>query len=169
MHRNESSATHSLPDAHGKRVAVVVAEFYPEIAGMLIDGAQRAALAAGILAEDIVQVTVPGCFEVPVALQRLLRREEEIYAAVALGAVVRGETPHFDYVAGEASRGIMSLQLTSGVPIGFGILTTESLEQARVRADAAQGDAGYTAMIAALRVAGIDTEPERATIGFRRG
>jgi 6,7-dimethyl-8-ribityllumazine synthase len=80
---------------------------------------------------------------------------------------VRGETPHFDYVAGECARGIMNVQLATGVPIGFGVLTTETLEQAEERADPARGDKGYDAAIAAATLAALEIHRERPRLGFR--
>ena len=90
-------------------------------------------------------VRVPGCFELPVAARRLIRSAADYDGLVALGVVVRGDTPHFDYVAGECARGIMDVQIATGVPIGFGVLTTENLAQAEERADPARGDKGYDA------------------------
>jgi 6,7-dimethyl-8-ribityllumazine synthase len=86
---------------------------------------------------------------------------------IALGVVVRGETPHFDYVAGECARGIMDVQIATGVPIGFGVLTTETLAQAEERADPARGDKGYDAAIAAATVAVIEPKVDRPRVGFR--
>jgi 6,7-dimethyl-8-ribityllumazine synthase len=112
-------------------------------------------------------VNVPGCFELPVAIQRLIRTDE-FDAFVALGVVIRGETPHFDYVAGECARGIMDVALESGLPVGFGVLTVDTLEQAEERADPKRGDKGYEAAIAALTVAAISAEPRGKAIGLRR-
>ncbi len=90
-------------------------------------------------------------------------------AVVALGVVVRGDTPHFDFVAGECARGIMTVQIATGVPIGFGVLTTENLVQAEERADPAQGDKGYQAAIAAATLLHVPEETApAATLGFRR-
>lgn len=110
---------------------------------------------------------VPGCFELPLAASRLIAGEG-FEAIVALGVVVRGETPHFDYVAGECARGIMNVQLATGVPIGFGVLTTETLAQAQERADPRGGDKGYEAALAAASLLGIPREPKREAVGFRR-
>ncbi|GAC1396511.1 MAG: 6,7-dimethyl-8-ribityllumazine synthase [Vulcanimicrobiaceae bacterium] len=141
-----------LPDATGKRVAVVTASFYDELAGWLEDGAARALDACGVAPDDRDFVRVPGCFELPLAALRLI--ETEAYdAVVALGAIVRGDTPHFDYVAGECSRGIMDVGLATRVPVGFGVLTTDTLAQAQERADPARGDKGFDATVAALVVA----------------
>jgi 6,7-dimethyl-8-ribityllumazine synthase len=142
---------HPLPDGRNKRVAVVCASFYEELALWLEDGARRALEACGVAAHARSFVRVPGCFELPLAARRLIDTRQ-FDAIVALGVVVRGETPHFDYVAGECSRGIMDVQLATGVPIGFGVLTTDTLAQAQERADPARGDKGFDAAVAALSV-----------------
>ena len=141
----------ALPDGRGKRVAVVAASFYEELAEWLEDGARRALEACGVAAHARSFVRVPGCFELPLAARRLIDTGQ-FDAIVALGVVVRGETPHFDYVAGECSRGLMDVQLSTRVPIGFGVLTTDTLAQAEERADPARGDKGYGAAVAALSV-----------------
>jgi 6,7-dimethyl-8-ribityllumazine synthase len=140
----------ALPNGAGKRVAVVSAEFYGDLADWLEDGARRALDACGVAPEARAFHRVPGCFELPLAALRLIESGYE--AVVALGVVVRGETPHFDYVAGECSRGIMDVQLRTGVPIGFGVLTTDTIAQAEERADPARGDKGFHAAVAALAV-----------------
>lgn len=140
----------ALPSGAGKRVAVVSAEFYRDLADWLEDGARRALDACGVAPEARAFHRVPGCFELPLAAQRLI--ESGYDAVVALGVVVRGETPHFDYVAGECSRGIMDVQLRGRVPIGFGVLTTDTIAQAEERADPARGDKGFHATVAALAV-----------------
>jgi 6,7-dimethyl-8-ribityllumazine synthase len=144
------NAIAALPSGEGKRVAVVSAEFYADLAEWLEDGARRALDACGVASDARAFHRVPGCFELPLAAQRLI--ESGYDAVVALGVVVRGETPHFDYVAGECSRGIMDVQLRAGVPIGFGVLTTDTLAQAEERADPARGDKGFHATVAALAV-----------------
>jgi len=143
---------------------VVVARFYPELADMLIAGARRGLRACNVADDDIEEISVPGCFELPLACRNLLDPQRH-HAMVALGAVVRGETPHFDYVAGECARGIMDVQLSTGVPIGFGVLTTETYDQAEERADPARGDKGYAAALAAATLLQIGSTLPRA--GFR--
>jgi len=156
-----------FPDAKGKKFGIIVATFYTELAAWLEDGARRGLRDCGV-AEDAIEVfRVPGCFELPVAARRLIRSAADYDGLVALGVVVRGETPHFDYVAGECARGIMDVQVATGVPIGFGVLTTENLAQAEERADPARGDKGYDAAIAAATVAAIDVKAERPRVGFR--
>jgi len=143
-----------IPDCRGKRFALVVARFYDELATWLVDGARRGLADCGVLPGDIRTIDVPGCFEIPLACDTVLATGE--YAgAVALGVVVRGETPHFDYVAGECSRGVMDVSLAHGLPIGFGILTTDSYLQAGERADPSRGDKGYHAAIAAATLAAL--------------
>lgn len=144
----------ALPDGAGKRVAVVAASFYGDLAAWLEDGARRALDACGVASDAQTFVRVPGCFEVPLAAARLID-SGRYDAVVALGVVVRGETPHFDFVAGECSRGLMDVGLATRVPIGFGILTTDTLGQAQERADPARGDKGFDAVVAALAVAAI--------------
>jgi 6,7-dimethyl-8-ribityllumazine synthase len=157
----------TFPQAGGKRFVIVAATFYADLAAWLEDGARRGLADCGVAPSDIDVVRVPGCFELPLAARKAIA-EGNYDGAIALGVVVRGETPHFDYVAGECSRGIMTVQLTTGVPIGFGVLTTETLDQARERADPAAGDKGYDAAIAAATVAVLDVvRTERPRVGFR--
>jgi 6,7-dimethyl-8-ribityllumazine synthase len=144
----------TLPDGRGRRVAVIAAAFYDDLAAWLEDGARRALDACGVASDARTFHRVPGCFELPLAARRLI--DTGGYdAIVALGVVIRGETPHFDFVAGECARGIMDVQLATGVPIGFGVLTTENLAQAEARADPARGDKGFEATVAALTVASL--------------
>jgi 6,7-dimethyl-8-ribityllumazine synthase len=140
-----------LPAGAGLRVGVVSAGFYADLAAWLEDGAHRALDDCGVAADARALHRVPGCFELPLAARRLID-SGRYDAIVALGVVVRGDTPHFEYVAGECSRGLMDVQLMTGVPIGFGVLTTETLAQAEERADPQRGDKGYEAAVAALTV-----------------
>jgi 6,7-dimethyl-8-ribityllumazine synthase len=156
------------PDCSGKRFAIIAAHFYEQLSEWLEDGARRALADCGVRSDDITVYHVPGCFELPLAAKRLIAADERLDAIVALGVVVRGETPHFDYVAGECARGIMTVQLATGVPIGFGVLTTETLEQAEERARPERGDKGYEAAIAAAILLHVPREPVREALGFRR-
>lgn len=152
----------SLPDCSGKRFGIVVARFYSDLADWLVDGAKRALRECGV--DEIDVYDVPGCFEVPLACRNLVDTDR-YDALVALGVVIRGETPHFDFVAGECARGIMNVQLATGVPIGFGVLTTENALQAQERADPQRGDKGYEAALAAATLLRITAGVARA--GFR--
>jgi 6,7-dimethyl-8-ribityllumazine synthase len=136
-------------DGAGLRVGLVAARFNGEIVERLLAGALEALDRAGVAAADRVVVRVPGAWEVPVALETLAAGGGWD-ALVALGAVVRGETPHFDFVAGECSRGAMDVALRHRLPVGFGILTCEDREQALARAGGAAGNKGSEAALAAL-------------------
>ena len=166
MKVEKSSDDAPLPQLAGKRFAIVVARFYAGLADWLEDGARRGLRACGLDDAAIDVVPVPGCFEIPLAANRLIE-QGDYDGLVALGIVVRGDTPHFDYVAGECARGIMDVQLRTGVPIGFGILTTNTLAQAEERADPARGDKGYEAAVAAAAVAAIEPRAGRPRMGFR--
>jgi 6,7-dimethyl-8-ribityllumazine synthase len=159
-------AAGALPSVAGKRFAIIVATFYAELSAWLEDGARRGLRDCGVADDAIEVVTVPGCFELPIAARRLIRGSE-IDGVVALGVVIRGDTPHFEFVAGECARGIMDVQLATGVPIGFGVLTTETLAQAEERADPDRLDKGYEAAVAAATVVAIDPKPDRPRVGFR--
>jgi len=161
---SDANGKTALPQLAGRHFAIVAARFYRDVSDWLIDGAVRALNDCGVEREDIDLVEVPGCFEIPLAARKLI--EADRYdGIVALGAVIRGDTPHFDFVAGECARGIMDVQLATAVPIGFGVLTTENLAQAQERADPARGDKGYEAAIAAATLVTIPTKLPRA--GFR--
>ncbi len=138
-------------DGTGRRVAIVVARFNHEVTAKLADGARSALLAAGVAADRIALHWVPGAFELPLACRWAIE-SGRFDAVVALGCVIRGETDHYDYVCGEASRGITDAQLATGVPIGFGLLTCDTPEQAFARAGGAVGNKGEDAARAALEM-----------------
>ncbi|MGA8575852.1 MAG: 6,7-dimethyl-8-ribityllumazine synthase [Candidatus Cybelea sp.] len=158
-------AARSALDCSGRRFAIVAARFYADLAEMLVDGARRALRDCNVGDENTEFFDVPGCFELPLACRNLIERDR-FDALVALGVVIRGETPHFEYVAGECARGIMDVQLATGTPIGFGVLTTENLAQAQERAGRKGGDKGYSAAIAAATLVAVSAGTPRA--GFRR-
>ena len=156
-----------LPEAAGKRFAIVVADFYADLAAWLEDGARRGLRDCGVDEEMIETYRVPGCFELPLAARRLIAGGR-LDGVVALGVVIRGDTPHFDFVAGECARGLMDVQLATSVPVGFGVLTTNTREQAEERADPARGDKGYEAAVAAATVATLEpAKRPAARLGFR--
>jgi 6,7-dimethyl-8-ribityllumazine synthase len=134
------------------RFAIVVARFYTELAERLVTGAQRAFAAAGAGAADVFEV--PGAFELPLAASYLAGSGR--YAGVAcLGAVIRGETDHYDYVCAETARGIQDVQLRTGVPCAFGVLTVETMEQALARSGGGKRDQGEHAAQAVLELAAL--------------
>jgi 6,7-dimethyl-8-ribityllumazine synthase len=140
--------------ARGRRIAIVAARFNDFIVASLLKGAQGAWLEHGGALNDLTVVRVPGAFELPV-VTRKLAASGRYDAVVALGCVIRGDTPHFDYVAGECARGLQLAGLETGVPVVFGVLTVESLEQALERAATASGNKGGEAMESALEMAAV--------------
>ena len=141
-----------LPSGVGRRVAVVASRFNEPIVKKLVDGALQALLKYGVVFEDIDVVWVPGAWELPVAARWLLA-SERYDGIVAVGAVIRGETAHFDYIAGEASKGLAAASAESETPIGFGVLTCDTEEQAEARAGGEHGNKGWDAAIATLEMA----------------
>jgi 6,7-dimethyl-8-ribityllumazine synthase len=139
------------PDMANRTVAIVVSRFNEGVTQKLVEGAVDALTRHGGARENIDVVWVPGAWELPAAARALLA-SERYDAIVALGAVIRGETPHFDFVAGEASRGLAEAGADFEVPIGFGLLTTDTLEQAEARAGGAHGNKGWDAALAALEM-----------------
>jgi len=142
------------PAAGGRRVAIVAARFNDLVVASLLKGAEAAWSARGGEAGALTVVRVPGAFELPVIARRLAA-SGRYDAVVALGCVIRGDTPHFEYVAGECARGLQQASLDTGVPVIFGVLTVETLEQALERAAAGAGNKGGEAMEAALEMAAV--------------
>lgn len=141
----------SLPaDGRGKRAALVVARFHAEIAERLVAGARTALIDAGLEDSDIDEFGVAGAFELAPAIRQILGLDPVPDLVIALGAVIRGETPHFDFIAGAAAEAIQTLAVDANVAIGFGVLTTETVEQALVRSDPGGLDKGGEAARAAL-------------------
>jgi 6,7-dimethyl-8-ribityllumazine synthase len=138
-------------NARGLRFAIVASRFNDFIVDRLLDAAVDTLIKHGVDAPDIAVVRVPGAFETPLAVKKLAQsgRHDGI---VALGCVIRGATPHFDYVAGEASRGIAAVSLEHGIPVGFGVLTVETIEQAIERAGTKGGNKGADAALAAIQM-----------------
>jgi 6,7-dimethyl-8-ribityllumazine synthase len=137
-------------DGTGLRVAVVVARFNEVVTTALLDGAVRALAHAGVADDDITVIWVPGAFEIPTVARRVAG---DVDAVVCLGAVIRGETAHFDLVANEAARGIAEVTRATGVPCIFEVLATEDLAQAQARAGGAHGNKGWEAAMAAIEMA----------------
>lgn len=145
----------------GRRVAVVVSRYNELVTSRLLDGVRQCFREKGVAESRVDVIWVPGAFELPVAAEAAAASGR--YAAiVAVGCVIRGETPHFEYVAGEAARGLGNVALAHRLPVGFGLLTTESLEQALARAGGAAGNKGYEAAEAALLTADVLAQLTRA-------
>ena len=138
--------------AAGLRIAIVTSRWNSELTSKLAAGAREALLDNGASEDKILEFHVPGAFELPVACAKAANTGS-YHAVIALGAVIRGDTAHFDFVAGQAAAGIMSASLTSGCPIMFGVLTTENYEQALVRCGEKADNKGYEAAISAIEMA----------------
>ncbi len=132
-------------------VAIVAAEFNHFIVQQLVDGALDALQRNGVAETDITVAWVPGAYELPLAAD-VLAASGRHDAVIALGAVIRGGTPHFDYVAGECSRGIAQVGLKHGLPVIFGVLTTDNIDQALERAGSGSGNKGFDTAVAALQM-----------------
>jgi 6,7-dimethyl-8-ribityllumazine synthase len=138
-------------DARGLKVAIAVARFNSFVTEKLLEGALDALRRAGANLNDVVVVRTPGSWELPLAVKELAI-SKKYDAVIALGAVIRGDTPHFDYVAGHAASGLAQIQMETGVPIAFGVLTTNTVEQAVDRAGAKAGNKGFDAAMTAIEM-----------------
>jgi 6,7-dimethyl-8-ribityllumazine synthase len=140
--------------ARGRRFAIVASRYHEDICQRLVEGAREALRRQGAADKDVLVVWVPGAFELPQAALALARRGR-VDALVCVGCVIRGETPHFEYVAGEAARGIAEVGRMTGVPATFGVITAESMDQARDRAGGRVGNRGEEAALAAVELVGL--------------
>jgi len=137
-----------------RRFGVVVGRFNEFIGGKLLDGTLDALRRNEVAADNITTAWCPGAFEIPLVAKRLANTGR-FDALICLGAVIRGSTPHFDYVAGEAAKGIAQVSLETGVPIAFGVLTTDTIEQAIERAGTKAGNKGFEAAMTAIEMANL--------------
>ena len=135
----------------GKRFGIVVSRFNDFITEKLLGGAMDALLRTGVKENDIHVVKVPGAFEIPLAAKKVVQGGG-CDAVICLGAVIRGATPHFDYVCAEVSKGIAQVSLDSGIPVIFGVVTTDSVEQAIERAGTKSGNKGWSAAMSAVEM-----------------
>ncbi len=142
------------PGALGLRFGIVASRFNDFIVDRLLAAAVETLLKAGADAEDLDVVRVPGAFEIPLAL-KLLADGDRYDGLLAIGCVIRGETPHFDYVAGEASRGVTDVSLEHRIPVGLGILTVDTIEQAKARSGAESSNKGAEAALAVIEMANL--------------
>lgn len=141
-------------DAKGLRVGLLVSRFNSFVSDRLVEGAIDALLRHGAEKDDINIVRVPGAFEIPPTAKQMA--ESGRYdAIVCLGAVIRGATPHFEYVSAEVSKGVASVSIDSGIPVTFGVLTTDTIEQAIERAGSKAGNKGFDAAVAAVEMANL--------------
>ncbi|OQY20166.1 MAG: 6,7-dimethyl-8-ribityllumazine synthase [Desulfobacteraceae bacterium 4572_35.1] len=138
-------------DASGQKIGIVVARFNSFICERLVEGAIDALVRHGALAADIDVVRVPGAFEIPLTAQKMVATPK-YDALICLGAVIRGATPHFDYVSNEVTKGVAAVSLSTGVPMAFGVLTTDTIEQAVERAGTKAGNKGYDAAMTVIEM-----------------
>ena len=140
----------SISSASGLNTVIVISEFNPVITESLLNGAIDAYIAGGGKEEDLKIYRVPGAYEIPGTVKQVLVNQSPD-VVVTLGAVIRGETPHFNYVAGECARGVSELSMQYDIPIMFGVLTTDNLQQALERAGTKAGNKGWDVMEAAIQ------------------
>ena len=145
----------------GRKFALIVSRFNDFISDRLMGGALDALLRSGVKDEDIDIVKVPGAFEIPLVAKKLVKKKK-YDAVICLGAVIRGATPHFEYVSAEVPKGIATISIESGVPVIFGIITTDTIEQAIERAGTKAGNKGWSAAMSALEMANLVEVVEQA-------
>jgi len=138
-------------NAEGLKFCIIAARFNDFITSRLLDGALDGLVRNGAKDDDVTVVRVPGAFEIPVAA-KIAASAGKYDAVICLGAVIRGATPHFDYVSSEVSKGVASVGMEAGMPVIFGVLTTDSIEQAIERAGAKSGNKGFDAAVAAIEM-----------------
>jgi 6,7-dimethyl-8-ribityllumazine synthase len=147
--------------AEGKKFSLVVSRFNDFISERLLDGALDALIRSGARDEDIDIVKVPGAFEIPLMAKKMALTKQ-YHAVICLGAVIRGATPHFEYISAEVSKGVAAVGLETEVPVIFGIVTTDTIEQAIERAGTKAGNKGWSAAIAAIEMANLIEAVDRA-------
>ena len=135
----------------GKKFAIVISRFNSFLTERLLEGAIDCLVRHEVNENDIKIIRVPGAFELPLICKKIIEKKK-VDAVIALGAIIRGETPHFDYVAAEVSKGLANISLESGIPVVFGVLTTDTIEQAEVRAGAKGTNKGFEAALTAIEM-----------------
>jgi 6,7-dimethyl-8-ribityllumazine synthase len=143
--------TDNIPNASSMSFGIVVSEWHPEITDALLDGAVNALTANGVLPSNIMVKHVPGSFELTLGAEYFINYTE-VDAVICLGCVIQGETPHFQYICQSLTQGITELNLRFGIPLTFGILTTNNFDQAKARSGGAKGNKGEEAAIAAIKM-----------------
>ncbi|NJN52354.1 MAG: 6,7-dimethyl-8-ribityllumazine synthase [Gammaproteobacteria bacterium] len=138
-------------DGSGKKVAIIAGRFNSYIVDSLVAGCEDTLLRHGVARKDLTLIRVPGCFELPITAKRVAT-QGKVDSIVALGAVIRGATPHFDFVAGQCASGLAAVALETGIPVAFGVLTTDTIEQAIERAGTKAGNKGADAAMTVLEM-----------------
>ncbi len=147
--------------AKGKKFGIIASRFNDFITGKLVEGALDALIRSGAADKDITVLKVPGAFEIPLAAQKMTRHGK-FDAIICLGAVIRGATTHYDYVCAEVSKGIATVSLASDIPVMFGILTTETIEQAIERSGTKAGNKGFDVALGAVEMANLTDSLKKA-------
>ncbi|MBA3035558.1 MAG: 6,7-dimethyl-8-ribityllumazine synthase [Desulfobacterium sp.] len=140
--------------AEGKKFAIITSRFNDFITDRLVGGAVDALLRSGAIDSDIEIVKVPGAFEIPLVAKKMAERKR-YNAVICLGAVIRGATPHFDYISAEVTKGVAMVGLETGIPVIFGVITVDTIEQAIERAGTKAGNKGWSAAISAVEMANL--------------
>ena len=167
MASRDAAPALNLPDGKPYKIGIAIAQWNAEITGLLLQGAKDTLAQAGVLPENIEEISVPGSFELPWAARQLMKADKKD-AIICLGCIIQGETKHDEYIASAVANGIMQLSLASGVPVIFGVLTTNTLQQAVERAGGAHGNKGSEAAESALQLAFIKNggKAVKRRIGF---
>ncbi|MFA5336777.1 MAG: 6,7-dimethyl-8-ribityllumazine synthase [Candidatus Omnitrophota bacterium] len=140
----------------GKKIAIIISRFNEFVSGELLSGCVDTLKKSGVDEKDLLVIWTPGAFEIPQVLNKI--DTKKVDAIITLGAVIRGDTPHFDYIASEVAKGVAKLSLDKNIPVTFGIITADSTEQAIERAGTKQGNKGRDAALSALEMANIYTQ-----------
>ncbi|MBL0005698.1 MAG: 6,7-dimethyl-8-ribityllumazine synthase [Saprospiraceae bacterium] len=154
--RDASPSLVNLPDGSSFKIGIVVSEWNADITNALLSGAKETLLKAGVLEDNIEVLYVPGSFELPWGARQIMKPGKKD-AVICLGCIIQGETKHDEYIAAAVASGIMQLGLMSGIPVIFGVLTTNTEEQAKERAGGKHGNKGSEAAVAALQMAIVRT------------
>ncbi|MEO5906102.1 MAG: 6,7-dimethyl-8-ribityllumazine synthase [Saprospiraceae bacterium] len=167
MASRDASPTFQIPDGKPFKIGIVIAQWNAYITNAMLTGAKETLLSAGVLQDNIEELFVPGSFELPWGARQLIKSDKKD-AIICLGCLIHGETKHDEYIATAVASGIMQLSLTSGIPIIFGVLTTENPEQAKERSGGKHGNKGSEAAVSALQLAFIKSggKTEKRKIGF---
>jgi 6,7-dimethyl-8-ribityllumazine synthase len=165
--RDASPAIDNLPDGSSYKIGIVVSRWNEDVTSALLAGARETLLRAGVTENHIEVIYVPGSFEIPFGARQLMKADKKD-AIICLGCIIQGETKHDEYIAQAVSNGIMQLGLMSGIPVIFGVLTTNTPEQAKERAGGAHGNKGAEAAATALHMAQVKSgnKGSRPKIGF---
>ncbi len=167
MASRDASPQLNLPDGKPYKIGIVVAQWNADITHLLLQGAKETLSASGVIPENIEELSVPGSFELPWGARQLMKSDKKD-AIICLGCIIQGETKHDEYIAIAVANGIMQLSLASGIPVIFGVLTTNTQDQAQERAGGTHGNKGSEAAATALQLAFIKSgdKPSKKRIGF---